>query len=156
MALTSWNDILNKPKAVADVEELALTVEQLSASVLSINEDLGEIALDVSQLSASVLSIAGDVEELSNKIIFFDYEATIETTDTGVVKEFSVTNLPENYKLVSVEPVYSTDYFHYCTNKGIFGVSVKDTKFTIRIETGNVGDNEERKINFRIIATKTN
>ena len=68
MALTSWNDILNKPKAVADVEELALTVEQLSASVLSISEDVGELALDVSQLSASVLSIAGDVSEIDGKL----------------------------------------------------------------------------------------
>lgn len=65
MALTSWNDILNKPKAVADVEELALTVEQLSASVLSINEDLGELELSVSDLSATVLSISEDVGELA-------------------------------------------------------------------------------------------
>lgn len=64
MALTSWNDILNKPKGVDNIEELALTVEQLSSSVLSISEDVGELALDVSDLSASVLSIGGDVQEL--------------------------------------------------------------------------------------------
>ena len=64
MALTNWNDILNKPNGVDEVPEIALTVEQLSASVLSISEDVGEIALDVSQLSASVLSIGGDVNNL--------------------------------------------------------------------------------------------
>ena len=67
MALTSWNDILNKPKGVDNVEELALTVEQLSASVLSISEDVGELALDVSQLSASVISITEDISEYSDK-----------------------------------------------------------------------------------------
>ena len=67
MALTNWNDILNKPKGIDEVPEIALTVEQLSASVLSISKDVGEIALDVSQLSVSVLSIAEDVEELKTK-----------------------------------------------------------------------------------------
>ena len=68
MAFTSWNDILNKPKGVDDIEEIALAVEDLSASVLSISEDVGELALDVSQLSASVLSIAGEVEEIDNTV----------------------------------------------------------------------------------------
>lgn len=69
MALTNWNDILNKPKGIDEVPEIALTVEQLSASVLSISEDVGEIALDVSQLSASVLTIGGEVEELKPKVV---------------------------------------------------------------------------------------
>ena len=63
MGLTKWNDILNKPKGIDNIEEIALDVSQLSASVLSISQDVGEIALDVSQLSASVLSIAEMVEE---------------------------------------------------------------------------------------------
>ena len=65
MALTNWGDILNKPKGIDEVPEIALTVEQLSASVLSISEDVGEIALDVSQLSASVLSITEDLNEIN-------------------------------------------------------------------------------------------
>ena len=69
MALTNWNDILNKPKGIDEVPEIALTVEQLSASVLSLGEDVGEIALDVSQLSTSVLSIGEDVEELKPKVV---------------------------------------------------------------------------------------
>lgn len=76
MALTNWNDILNKPKGIEAAEELELQVQQLSASVLSISEDVGEIALDISQLSASVLSIAGDVEEIT--------EVTTETLTTGI------------------------------------------------------------------------
>ena len=64
MALTSWNDILNKPKNIDDIDEIALEVSDLSASVLSISQDVGELALDVSDLSASVLSIGGDVQEL--------------------------------------------------------------------------------------------
>lgn len=68
MALTNWNDILNKPKGIDEVPEIALTVEQLSASVLSISEDVGEIALDVSQLSASVLAIAEDVNKTDGKL----------------------------------------------------------------------------------------
>mgnify|MGYP006896836213 CR=1 FL=1 len=63
MALTNWNDILNKPNGIDEVPEIALTVEQLSASVLSISEDVGEIALDVSQLSASVLTIGEKLEQ---------------------------------------------------------------------------------------------
>ena len=62
MALTNWNDILNKPKGIDEVPEITLTVEQLSASVLSLGEDVGEIAgdvqeiaLEISQLSASNL-----------------------------------------------------------------------------------------------------
>ena len=65
MALTSWNDILNKPKGVDNIEEIALEVSDLSASVLSINEDIGEIQLDISDLSASVLSISEDVGEIA-------------------------------------------------------------------------------------------
>lgn len=68
MALTNWNDILNKPNGIDEVPEIALTVEQLSASVLSLGEDVGEIALDVSQLSASVLTIAEDVDKIDEKL----------------------------------------------------------------------------------------
>ena len=82
MALTNWNDILNKPKGIDEVPEIALTVEQLSASVLSISEDVGEIAgdvqeiaLEISQLSASTLpysstqSTKQKIDELSEKAI---------------------------------------------------------------------------------------
>lgn len=43
MALTSWNDILNKPAALDQVDEIALEVSQLSSSVLSINTDIENI-----------------------------------------------------------------------------------------------------------------
>ena len=90
MALTSWNDILNKPKGIAEVEELALTVEQLSASVLSISEDVGEIALDVSQLSASVLSIASDVDDIKNSNVIFTPEEGFTVYDIMAKKTQNV------------------------------------------------------------------
>ena len=76
MALTNWNDILNKPKGIDEVPEIALSVEQLSASVLSISEDVGEIAgdvqeiaLEVSQLSASVLPISSEDNTSTKEVI---------------------------------------------------------------------------------------
>lgn len=87
MALTNWNDILNKPKGIDEVPEIALTVEQLSASVLSISEDVGEIALDVSQLSASVLPMASNdpttIKENINNIKI-SYPTLTFTVKTGV------------------------------------------------------------------------
>ena len=59
MALTNWNDILNKPNGIDEVPEIALTVEQLSASVLSLGEDVGEIAGDVLEITQDILK---DVE----------------------------------------------------------------------------------------------
>ena len=59
MALTSWNEILNKPKGVDEVPEIALTVEQLSASVT-------EIALEVSQLSASKIPFTAEGFQADN------------------------------------------------------------------------------------------
>ena len=111
MALTSWNDILNKPKAVADVEELALTVEQLSASVLSISEDVGELALDVSQLSASVLSIAGEVDDLSdtgsiaitNTHIGVTITKTVKYGKLRVIKCYASDRVPQGEKWFDVE-----------------------------------------------------
>lgn len=80
MALTSWNDILNKPKGVDSVEELTLTVEQLSASVLSISEDLGEVAEDVQEI---VLTI----EQLSaSNLPYSDTQSTKEAIDEPIVK----------------------------------------------------------------------
>ena len=77
MALTNWNDILNKPNGIDEVPEIALTVEQLSTSVLSISEDVGEIAgdvqeiaLEVSQLSASVLPMgSSDTTTIKDNLI---------------------------------------------------------------------------------------
>ena len=91
MALTSWNDILNKPKAVADVEELALTVEQLSASVLSISEDVGELELSVSDLSASVLSISEDVGELALDVSQLSASVLSISTYVENLKTYSTT-----------------------------------------------------------------
>ena len=118
MALTNWNDILNKPNGIDEVPEIALTVEQLSASVLSISEDVGEIALDVSQLSVSVLSIGGDVEQLKEKKIVSSnilQQLDITATDTSYVCNW------KNYDLLIISQVYygnilanvtvSTDYF---------------------------------------------
>lgn len=87
MALTNWNDILNKPKGIEEAAELELQVQQLSASVLSISEDVGEIALDVSQLSASVLPMASDnpttiKENIDN--IKISYPTLTFTVKTGV------------------------------------------------------------------------
>ena len=65
MGLTKWNDILNKPKGVDNIEEIMLEISDLSASVLSISEDVGEIELSISDLSASVLSISEDVGEIA-------------------------------------------------------------------------------------------
>ena len=36
MALTNWGDILNKPKGIDQIEEIALEVSDLSASVLTV------------------------------------------------------------------------------------------------------------------------
>lgn len=101
MGLTKWSDILNKPKAIEEVDELTLKVSELSASVLSIagdvgelelsvsdlsasvlsiSEDVGEIALDVSQLSATVLSIAGDIEEIQDKLTVEDKTINLNST----------------------------------------------------------------------------
>ena len=99
MALTNWNDILNKPKGIDEVPEIALTVEQLSTSVLSISEDVGEIALDVSQLSASVLTIGGEVEELKPKVIAsFTKDGT--TTFAEALAEMYNVNINERSVLV--------------------------------------------------------
>ena len=89
MAFTSWNDILNKPKGIADVEELALTVEQLSASVLSISEDVGELELSVSDLSASVLSISEDVGELALDVSQLSASVLSIASDVDSLKEHS-------------------------------------------------------------------
>lgn len=43
MALTNWNDILNKPKGIDQIEEIALEVSELSSSVLSISEDVNKL-----------------------------------------------------------------------------------------------------------------
>lgn len=86
MALTNWNDILNKPKGIDEVPEIALTVEQLSASVLSISEDVGEIAGDVQE-------IALEISQLSASILPYSSEETIkEAIDTKMSETFSTTD----------------------------------------------------------------
>ena len=128
MALTSWNDILNKPKAVADVEELALTVEQLSASVLSISEDVGELALDVSQLSASVLTIGEKVEELEPKVIAsFTKDGT--TTYAEALAGMYNTNINERSVLV-------VDYGAQKTIHKIYRISNNLAWFSSSITSG--------------------
>lgn len=59
MALTFWDDILHKPNGVDDVPEIALTVDQLSASVSS-------IALEISQLSASKIPFTAEGFQADN------------------------------------------------------------------------------------------
>lgn len=76
MGLTKWSDILNKPKAIEEVDELALKVSDLSASVLSIAGDVGELELSVSDLSASVLSISEDLGEVAEDVQEIAFEVS--------------------------------------------------------------------------------
>ena len=108
MALTNWNDILNKPKGIDEVPEIALTVEQLSASVLSISEDVGEIAedvqeiaLEVSNLSASTLPYS-DTQSTKQKI---DQVNDKLTTITPTVSSIDITSatIMDNLPLGSTE-----------------------------------------------------
>ena len=71
MALTNWNDILNKPKGIDQIEEIALEVSELSSSVLTIAGDVQELELSVADLSASVLEVKGDVTEIKTKHILY-------------------------------------------------------------------------------------
>ena len=71
MALTFWNDLLNKPEGL---EELPLKVSDLSASVLDLAEDVGEIARDVGELAEDVGELTGIV---NNKIGAWSFVGTI-------------------------------------------------------------------------------
>lgn len=108
MALTNWNDILNKPKGIDEVPEIALTVKQLSASVLSISEDVEEIAgdvqeiaLDISQLSASNLPYSATqstkqaIDETATCILL----AELTAADT----EYSLSQSVSNFKQIIAE-----------------------------------------------------
>ena len=107
MALTNWNDILNKPKGIDEVPEIALTVEQLSASVLSLGEDVGEIALDVSELSTSILTIGEKVDKLTLKdglnYITGKYTFSGYVTASGNYFDgFIPFNLPDNVSNITI------------------------------------------------------
>lgn len=69
MALTFWNDLINKPD---DLEELPLKVSDLSASVLAISEDVGEIAGDLAD-------IAEEIENINKKFVYSEDEQVIGT-----------------------------------------------------------------------------
>ena len=107
MALTNWNDILNKPAAIEQVEEIALEVSQLSSSVLTIAGDVQELELSVADLSASVLTIGEEVEEMTEeKVLTFSDYATPEenvTLNYGRVKKIG-----HNLVLVEFGITYST------------------------------------------------
>lgn len=64
MALTFWNDILNKPEGL---EELPLKVSDLSASVLDLAEDIGEIAESVSGIAEELDTL--DDSKVSPKLV---------------------------------------------------------------------------------------
>lgn len=120
MALTNWNDILNKPKGIDEVPEIALTVEQLSASVLSISEDVGEmaedvqeIAIEVSQLSASTLPYSVDqsikqkideVDEIGGKAVYIGGVDSTEVS-TSSLTEITVNDISQ-YKLLRIFTSY--------------------------------------------------
>ena len=97
MALTNWGDILNKPKGIDEVPEIALTVEQLSASVLSISEDVGEIAEDVQE-------IALEVSQLSASTLPYGPDETIkEKFDNVVIKQTIAEETYNSYALALAE-----------------------------------------------------
>ena len=139
MALTSWGDILNKPNGVDEVPEIALTVEQLSASVLSISEDVGEIALDVSQLSASVLSIGEDVTEISNQL----GKPVIKKTNSNVsVTHGSITKIVETDDYLAIGKYIAM----YEIRIGDSGATVRDIACQIRVN-GIIADESVLKQN---------
>lgn len=107
MALTNWNDILNKPKGIDQVEEIALEVSALSSSVLTIAGDVQELELSVSDLSASVLTIGEEVQEITEEkvLTFADYVTAEEnvTLNYGRIKKIG-----HNLVLVEFGVTYST------------------------------------------------
>lgn len=81
MAITYVKDIPDfdkKVKDVANINELELTVNQLSASMLEIQGDVTELELTVSQLSASMLEVQGDVSTLAGAVTAINDELTSE------------------------------------------------------------------------------
>lgn len=122
MALTNWNDILNKPAGIEEAASLAEDVQEIS-------EDVGEIALDVSELSASVLSIAGEVEQIQEDIqehfvsVTADGVKTIKTllNDLFTLINFNKVNSKStailgNNTMFSIERLKNDDYCFYDAN----------------------------------------
>lgn len=90
MALTYVKDIpdfTKKVKDVTNINELELTVDQLSASMLEVQGDVTELELTVSQLSASMLEVQGDVTTLAGAVTSLDDE--VETLKPKVISTFT-------------------------------------------------------------------
>lgn len=140
MALTNWNDILNKPKGIDEVPEIAEDVGEIA-------EDVQEIALEVSNLSASTLpysstqSTKDKIDEISNQTRWYKgytpnniSSYAIDATITIAVIPREQINLTDYY----VKNVY-TDYYTdavsqrrtITNNFKIFTVATTDTEYQI-------------------------
>ena len=156
MALTNWNDILNKPKGIDQIEEIALEVSELSSSVLTIAGDVQDLELSVADLSASVLTIGEKVDYLENEFITFTFDITIASTAEGATNLHTIPNVPANYTVISFTPIYTSDLFFYNGAKDhlSFSLGGDPNTFRVSISVGNVGDTVDRTLTFRAIAQK--
>ena len=88
MALTNWNDILNKPSGIKEAASLAEDVEELQG-------DVAEIALEISQLSASTLPYSSE-DTIKEKIddVALNLSAGIIGSGEKIIDKLTSDTLP--------------------------------------------------------------
>ena len=91
MALTNWNDILNKPNGINQIEEIALDVSHLSSSVLEIKTENGHVGTN-EQAENITISRNSFVEK--NGIVTFEFTFTLLSTKNIAFNSTILSGLP--------------------------------------------------------------
>ena len=104
MALTNWNDILNKPSGIEEAASLAEDVEELQG-------DVAEIALEISQLSASTLpySLTKSTKQAIDGLKLYEKEITGTTSESGAILIMTNDDTGINYNKYSVVNIECTE-----------------------------------------------